>query len=138
MERFEIENVIGAFCAKDLERVLSFFADDALVFDPHYPQPEMKGLTAIRRGLAWGLGNMEKPGFVIRHCWIDGEKAVVEMDTHHVFKGGMEVKFPQVFVIEMRNGQITRLQAYVPYTPPGLVGLLAKLTRLQWKLQGKI
>lgn len=138
MKPLEIEKVLNAFCAKDLELVMSFFAEDARVYDPHYPEPEMQGLAAIRRGFAWGLGNMEKPGFVIRHCWLDGEKAVLEMDTHHVFKGGMEVKFPQVFVIEMQNGKITRLQAYVPYSPPGLGGVLTKLTRLKWKLQGKV
>jgi ketosteroid isomerase-like protein len=137
MDRATIETMFAAFVAKDLERVLAMFAEDALVYDPHYPVPEMKGKAAIRRGFEWGLGNMEKPGFTLRNCWIDGEKAAVEVDTHHVFKGGMEVKFPQMFVIETAKGLVTRLQAYEPYSPPGIPGLLTGLTRLQWKLQGK-
>ena len=100
MDRAAIETMFAAFAAKDLKRVLAMFAEDALVYDPHYPVPEMKGKAAIRRGFEWGLGNMEKPGFTLRNCWIDGEKAAVEVDTHHIFKGGMEVKFPQMFVIE--------------------------------------
>ena len=50
----------------------------------------------------------------------------------------MKLNFPQVFVAESRDGLITRLQAYVPYPPPGICGLLTKLTRLIWKLQGKL
>src|SRR5207248_1861195 len=42
-----------------------------------------------------------------------------------------------VTVIETRNGLITRLQAYPPYGPPGIGGLLVRLTRLVWRLQGK-
>jgi len=133
-----VERIFDTFEAKDLEAVMACFAEDALLFDPHYPVPEMRGKAAIRQGLAWGLGSMEQPGFTIRHLWIDGETAVVELDTHHVFRGGMKLNFPQVFVIESRDGLITRLQSYVPYSPPGMGGLLGKGTRILWKLQGKI
>ncbi len=130
-----IDALMNAFMAKDLEQVLSFFAEDGLMYDPHYPVPAMKGKDAIRRGLQWGLGNMEKPGFQIRNCWIDGDQAVLEVDTHHVFKGGMRLDFPQVFVIEARDGLVTRLQSYVPYPPHGIAGLLSSLTRLWWKIK---
>ena len=52
------------------------------------------------------------------------------METHHVFKGGMKMDFDQVFVFELRDGLIARLQSYVPYTPAGIGGLLLKITRL--------
>lgn len=133
-----IGRMFSAFEAKDLEAVLTFFAEDALLYDPHYPAPEMKGKAAIRQGLTWGLGNMEQPGFTIRHVWLEGETAVTEVDTHHIFKGGMKLNFPQVFVVESRDGLITRLQAYEPYPPPGIGGLLTKVTRLIWRLQGKM
>ena len=133
-----IGQMFSAFEAKDLEAVLAFFADDAVIYDPHYPTPTMRGKATIRQGLTWGLGNMEQPGFIVRHVWLDGETAVAEVDTHHVFKGGMKLNFPQVFVVESRDGLITRLQAYVPYPPHGIGGLLTKLTRLIWKLQGKL
>lgn len=137
MNKTMIDNLMNAFVAKDLEQVLSFFTEDALLYDPHYPVPEMKGKDAIRRGLKWGLGNLEKPGFLIRNCWIDGDQAVLEVDTHHVFRGGMSLDFPQVFVIEARDGLVTRLQSYVPYPPHGIAGILSRLTRLLWKIRGK-
>jgi len=137
MSKTLIDNLIAAFEAKDLEQVLSFFSESALVYDPHYPVPEMKGKAAIRQGFEWGLNNLKKPGFHIRNYWLNSDKAVVEVDTHHIFKGGMEFKFPQVFVIETEEGLITRLQSYVPYPPHGIGGLLARFTRLLWKLQGR-
>lgn len=50
----------------------------------------------------------------------------------------MKPNFPQIFVIESRDGLITRLQSYVPYSPPGIGGLLTKITRMLWKVQGKL
>lgn len=132
-----IDDLLQAFINKDLEGSLAFFADDALVYDPHYPVPSMKGKDAIRQGFAWGLGNMEKPGFSVRHLWSDDVSGALEVDTHHIFKGGMNVQFNQVFVYETRDGLVTRLQAYVPYSPGGIPGLLSTVTRWIWKLKGK-
>lgn len=137
LQRQQVERVFDAFMAKDLNAVLALFAEDARVFDPHYPIPDMQGMAAIRRGLTWGLATLEKPGFIIRNFWAGENSAVVEMDTHHVLKGGMELKFPQIFVIEMRDGLVTRLQSYVPYPAPGIGGMIATFTRLVWKIQGK-
>jgi ketosteroid isomerase-like protein len=33
--------------AKDLEAMMSLFADDAVVIDPHFPTPQMQGKAAI-------------------------------------------------------------------------------------------
>ena len=132
-----LRGLISAFEAKDLEAVMQYFADDAIFFDPHYPIPRMEGTAAIRRGMAWGLRNMEKPGFIVRHFWSDGNMGAVELDTHHVFKGGMTAEFDQVFVFELQNGKLTRLRSYLPYPPSGLAGFLRKVTRLVWWLQGK-
>ena len=132
-----IDVLIEAFTNKDLEAALALFADDALVYDPHYPVPTMRGKDAIRQGFAWGLGNMEQPGFTVRHLWSDGTSGALEVDTHHVFKGGMALTFDQVFIFETRDGLIIRLQSYVPYPPGGIGGLLARVTRWIWKLKGK-
>lgn len=136
LQRAEIDAVLGAFMAKDLDAVMRHFADDAVFIDPHYPQTRMHGHVAIRRGLAWGLGNAVQLGFTVRQLLISGDTAALEVDTHHVFRGGMVMRFDQVFMIETRAGKITRLQAYVPHAPPGLPGLVPRLTRWLWRLQG--
>ncbi len=113
--RAMVEALLQTFMNKDLEASLAYFADDALVYDPHYPIPTMKGKAAIRRGFEWGLSNMEKPGFTVRHHWSDSTSGVIEVDTHHIFKGGMTIKFDQVFVYELRDGLIiTRRCSLMP------------------------
>jgi ketosteroid isomerase-like protein len=138
LTREKIDQVLVDFTAMNLPAVMRHFADDAVLIDPHYPQPRMVGRAAIERGLAWGLGNLVKPGFTLRRVWFDGDSAAVEVDTNHLFKGGMALRFEQLFVFESRNGKITRLQAYEPYGPPGVAGLLTRLARLAWCLQGKL
>lgn len=96
----------------------------------------MKGSVAIRRGFNWALGNMEKPGFELRHFWSDGPSGAIEVDTHHVFKGGMEVRFNQVFVFEIADGKLAGLRAYPPHPPTGIAGLLVRLTGLAWRVKG--
>lgn len=132
------EAMLKAFMTKDLATIMSYFADDAVLYDPHYPQPRMVGKAAIEQGLAWGMSSLEKPGFKLRNLWMDGSSGVAELDTHHVIKGGMETKFDQVFVFEIRNGKFTRLQSYVPYPPHGIAGMIGNVTKLVWRLQGKI
>ena len=40
----------------DKEAAIAAFADDASIFDPHYPQPLMRGKAAIRAGGAvWSI-----------------------------------------------------------------------------------
>jgi hypothetical protein len=133
-----IEGVFQAVMDKNLEAVVEPFAEDGVFYDPHYPRPRMMGLAQIREGIAWGLSSLEKPGFTIRNFWFDGEKGAVELDTHHVIRGNMRADFDQVFVFEMRDGRLKWLQSYVPYGPHGIAGFITGMTRLAWKLQGRV
>src|SRR5579884_2272984 len=60
-----VQTLFAAFERKNLSAVLALFADDALVYDPHYPQATMKGMKAIQRGLTWGMATLKQPGFTI-------------------------------------------------------------------------
>jgi ketosteroid isomerase-like protein len=133
-----LEGLLQAFMAKDLPKAMSYFADDAVLYDPHYPQPRMVGKDAILQGMSWGMSNLEKPGFTLRHIWLNENSGVAEVDTHHVIRGSIETKFDQVFVFETRDGKFTRLQSYVPYPPHGIAGIIGNVMRLAWRLQGKL
>ena len=137
MDKQQVEQIFAAFEARDIEAVMAQFADDAIVIDPHYPIMEMKGKDAIRQGFEWALGNMEQAGFKVLKVWSDGDSGAIEMDTHHVFKGGMEMKFTQVFVIELRDGLITRLHSFGPYRPGGVSGVMLKTVGFFWRRKGK-
>jgi ketosteroid isomerase-like protein len=92
--------LIDAFMAKDLEAALSVFADDAILIDPHYPQPRMRGRAEIERGLRWGLSSLDKPGFTRRNSAINGDIGFFEVDTKHRLKIGMTIAFDQLFVVK--------------------------------------
>ena len=50
--------------------------------------------------------------------WEGYDTFAVEGDTHHLMQDGIEVDFPQVFIIESEHGQVTRWQSYLPFSPP--------------------
>jgi ketosteroid isomerase-like protein len=130
--------LIDAVMAKDIDAALATFAHDAVLIDPHYPEPRMKGRAAIERGLRWSLGSLDKPGFSIRNSASSGDISFFEVDTNHRLKIGLTVAFDQVFVVETRDGRIARLQAYEPYPAPGVAGLIRRATRMAWRLRGRI
>lgn len=122
----------------DKEATIAAFADNAVLFDPHYPEPEMRGKEAIRKGLDWGFGSMRQFGFVPVRVFesADGKSAAFEVDTHHVLKNGMKLDFPQAFFVEVENNKIVGLRAYEPYGPNGIGGIFLGLSRLKRKLLG--
>ncbi len=127
-----VEGAFAAFEAKDLPTALGYFADDAVMIDPHYPTPTMRGQRAINDGLQWAFGALDRLSFTIVHFLAaeDGQTAAVETATAHVLPGGKTIRFTQTFVIETRAGQVVRLQAYTPYGPHGLAAIVLGLMRL--------
>jgi ketosteroid isomerase-like protein len=136
-EHTVVEQALARMMARDLPGFLALFAEDAVVNDPHYPFPTMEGKAALEQGLTWALDTLVEPGFEVREVWTKGDHGAVEVQTHHVLKGGQEIDFEQVFLFETRDGLITRLRAFVPYRPPGIGGWIARMTGAWWRLRGK-
>ncbi len=128
-----IIRTFAAVEAKDLDAMVGVFAEDALVIDPHYPTPRMRGKPAITEGFRWGISSMRSFGFTIEHYFesSDGQRAAVETASHHVLKYGMKLDFPQVFIFEVADSLITRMQAYEPYGPNGIGGIFLSVVRLR-------
>lgn len=134
-----MDRLFAAVEAKDVAASVACFADDGVCIDPHYPTPRMVGKAAIADGLTWAFGSLEKMGFTPVNYFeaLDGNSAAVEMSTAHRLPGGRPLNFSQTFIIEMRDGLISRLQSYPPYGPNGIGGLLLGITRLQRRLSGR-
>ena len=60
----------------------------------------------------------------------DGQCAAVETTTITSSPTGINLNFPQMFVFEVADGRIKRMQAYEPYGPHGLMGFFVFLSRL--------
>jgi ketosteroid isomerase-like protein len=124
--------------AKDVDGAVALVAPDAVFIDPHYPRVHNSGSDEIRESLVWGIGGLEQMRFHEQRWFTAADGAVsVEVDTHHTIKGKREVRFPQVFVAESRDGLLTRLQAFEPYGPHGVLATVLRVMRAKKKLTGK-
>ena len=125
---------------KNLGELLNLFADDAVLIDPHFPTTRMQGKATIRKGFQGAMSGMQSFGYTIVNYFEseNGQCAAVETATHHVIKQGMKLNFPQVFIFEVADGHITRLQAYEPYGPHGVMGMFLFFARLTKRLLGVI
>ncbi len=118
--------------AKDLDAMLNLFADDAVLIDPHFPTSPMQGKAAIKKGFQGAISGMRSFGYTLVNYFEseNGQRAAVETATHHVLKVGTKLNFPQVFIFEVMDGRIARLQAYEPYGPHGITGMFLFFARL--------
>ncbi|SRR5579884_2678604 len=125
--------------AKDLEAMMSLFADNAVVIDPHFPTAQMQGRAVITEAFREAMSGMRSFGYTIKnYCESEnGRCAAVETATHHVLKQRMKRNFPQVFIFEVADGHITRLQAYEPYGPHGAIGVFLWIARVTNRLLRK-
>jgi ketosteroid isomerase-like protein len=131
-----ITDFFKAVEAKSLEEVLEHHCDDAEFIDPHYPKVYMKGKEEIREGLTWGLNGVKSFSFTLINYFEnkDGTSASVEYDTKIELPNGKKLNYQQVFIIETKEGKISRCQAYETYGPHGMHNVMLTVTRLKKKL----
>ena len=134
-----VDRVFAAVEAKNLDGVLRCFADDGVLIDPHYPTPRMAGKLAIAGGMSWLFWIMNTPSFKVIHYFAssDGQRVALEVDTNHLLRSGTRLRFSQVFIVETRDGLLTRLQAYEPYGPAGISGIALRLSHLWFRATSK-
>lgn len=132
-----VDRNLDAVTAKNADAVLAAFTDDGVLIDPHYPDPEMRGKAAIAAGLEFGFGSMKTFGFDERRYFLspDGTSLVVHCLCHHVLQGGRPLTFPQVFVVETRDGLISRWQAFEPYGPNGIGGIFLGIGKVVYRIR---
>lgn len=134
-----VMHTFAALEARDLQELMRVFADDAVVIDPHFPMQRMQGKAVIMESFREAISGTRSFGYTIVNYFEseNGRGAAVETATHHVLKQGKKLNFPQVFIFEVTDGQITRMQAYEPYGPHGIVGVFLFLARIPKKFSRK-
>jgi ketosteroid isomerase-like protein len=110
--------LLTAMTAKNKAETLALMADDAVLFDPHYPTPLMAGKAAISEGIDFAFGMLKQPGWTVLRSWENRDSVVLEVDTHHEMMNGFMVTPKQVFIVDTKDGKITSWQSFVPYPPP--------------------
>lgn len=128
-----ITDFFKAVEAKNLELVLAYYCDDAELIDPHYPKIHMRGKEEIREGTTWGFSGVKSFSFTPINYFEneDGTKASIEYATKIELPNGKKLSYPQVFIIETKEGKISRCQAYEAYGPHGMHKIMLIVTRLK-------
>ena len=106
-----IQNILEAFNKKDLTRMLSFFADDAIFIRP---EGTFKGKEEIKRFYTWEYSNYSEIRLTEKDFVVEGNKAVVELISEGTSaRGGNKKQRIQVLTLfEFRNGKVQRVDDY--------------------------
>lgn len=133
-----LDEVLEGLHELDIEKILMRIDENVVVIDPHYPVMHMEGKRALQNGLQWAFGGMKEFGFEVKQVFEseDGRRAAIELECSHVIKVGKRFDFKQVWIVELVGDKVTRLEAYVPYGPDGMHGLILGITRVVRKLTG--
>lgn len=134
-----IDANLRALEARDLEATLATWTPDIVLYDPHYPTPNMIGKEEAAKGITWALSQIASFGFTIDRYFYsaDGTGAAVETRSHHVMRVGKTLDFNQVFTYEFRDGLISKQTAYEPYGPNGVTGFGLRLGHFFHRLTSK-
>ena len=106
-----IQNILEAFNEKDLTRMLSFFADDAVFVRP---EGTFKGKEEIKRFYTWNFSNYLEIKLTEKDFVVEGNKAVVELLSEGTSaRGGNKKQRMQVLTLfEFRDGKVQRVDDY--------------------------
>ncbi len=100
-----IESYISSFEEKNVEKILSYFTDDASWIAPQY---NIKGKNEIEGYVLWLFENIEDINFIPDGIgiMINEDKAVCQ----NIFKakiGETRVKIPTMFIFRLRNNKFS-------------------------------
>jgi len=100
-----IESYISSFEEKNVEKILSYFTDDASWIAPQY---KIKGKNEIEGYVLWLFENIEDINFIPDGIgiMINEDKAVCQ----NIFKakiGETRVKIPTMFIFRLRNNKFS-------------------------------
>ncbi len=100
-----IKNYISSFEEKNVEKILSYFTEDASWIAPQY---KIKGKNEIEGYILWLFENIDDLNFI--H---DGIGIIVNEDKavcQNIFKakvGEVKVKIPTMFIFKLRNNKFS-------------------------------
>ena len=106
-----VDNFMKAWEAKDIDKIMSFFAPDAVYHN--MPMPKLVGTKAIRDFIAPFAGTAEKVVFEVLHQAETATGTVLnERVDRFVMKNGEKIAAEVMGVFELDNGKITAWRDY--------------------------
>jgi uncharacterized protein (TIGR02246 family) len=107
-----VRGVVDAFNRKDLEGLLSLFADDAVMIRP---EGIFRGKDEIKRFYAWNFASYLQNTLVEKDFVIEGDQVVLEFVSEAtVVRSDKELKqhLPGMVMFEFKNGKVQQVHDY--------------------------
>jgi limonene-1,2-epoxide hydrolase len=105
-----VRDLIDAFNANDVDRVLGFFAADAVYHN--MPVQPVTGTAAIRAVLVGFMGMASEIDWVLRHLAETQDGVVLTERLDRFLVRGRWIELPVMGAFEVRDGRITAWRDY--------------------------
>ena len=93
---------------RDVEKAVSFFADDVIDVNP---DGTFKGKAEVKRHLEWSLNQASEFKLIETGIYAEGNVVTHEYVIEETLKEG-KMSLPAVAVAEIKNGKVQRIRSY--------------------------
>lgn len=107
----ELQSILAAFNAHDLDKIMSFFAEDCEFLMPRGSEPggqRYVGKAAVRQGLASRFAGLPDVHYGDDHHWVAGNHGVSTWLLTGTKPTGEKVRVRGVDLFEFRDGKIVK------------------------------
>jgi limonene-1,2-epoxide hydrolase len=105
-----VRSFIAAFNANDLDRILAFFADDAVYHN--IPVQPVQGTAAIRAVLQGFMGLASEVDWVVHHLAETPDGVVLTERTDRFLVRGKWIELPVMGAFALRDGRVAEWRDY--------------------------
>ena len=110
-----LKALLEAFNQHDLDQIMTYFADDCVLYMPRGPEPwgrRLVGRDAVRDGLATRFAGLPDVHYGDDRHWSCGRLGVSEWLITGTTAAGKHIEARGVDLLEFENGKIIRKDSY--------------------------
>ncbi len=110
-----LRRLVGAFNHHDLDEVMTFFADDAVLQMPRGPDPwgqRYVGKEEVRKGLATRFAGLPDVHYGDDQHWVAGDRGCSEWELTGTTREGQKIRVRGCDLFRFRDGKIVRKDSY--------------------------
>jgi ketosteroid isomerase-like protein len=110
-----LKGLVQAFNDHDLDRIMSFFAEDAVLEMPRGPDPwgrRFVGAAAVREGLRSRFEGLPDVHYGEDRHWIDGDTGISQWTVTGTIRSGERVTARGCDFYTFRDGKVVKKDSY--------------------------
>ena len=110
-----LESLLAAFNRHDLDSIMSYFADDCVLYMPRGSTPRgnrFVGTAAVRAGLSKRFEGLPDVHYGEDRHWVCGDLGVSEWTLTGTAKTGARIEVRGVDLLEFADGKIIRKDSF--------------------------